>query len=255
MRIEQEIIDFLNEKVEQFNNPRFIESDPIRIPHRYRLKEDIEISGFLAATIAWGNRKMIIQNASKMMNLMGDSPFDFVMSFNEDQLERLDGFVHRTFNGIDLSYFIKALNSIYSNHGGMEKVFTKYASTDSILPAITEFRSLFFSIEHPQRTLKHVSDPAKESSSKRMNMMLRWFCRQDNKGVDFGIWKGISPSILSCPLDVHSGNVARKIGLLERKQNDVKALKELDSNLRVLDAKDPVKYDFALFGLGAFEKF
>jgi uncharacterized protein (TIGR02757 family) len=254
-KIDNELKDFLNEKVIKYNNPNFIESDPILIPHQYNLKEDIEISGFLAATIAWGNRKIIIKNAQKMMELMGNSPYDFVMSFNEDQLERLEGFVHRTFNSVDLSYFIKSLNNIYSNNGGMEKVFTTYASIDSILPAISEFKRVFFSIPHPERTVKHVSDPSKGSSSKRINMMLRWFCRQDNKGVDFGIWKNISPSILSCPLDVHSGKVARQFGLLNRKQNDAKALEELDTNLRILDCNDPVKYDFALFGLGVFEDF
>ena len=253
--IDKDLKDFLDEKVIKYNTPDFIGSDPIQIPHQYQLKEDIEISGFLAATIAWGNRKMIIKNASQMMEMMGNSPFDFVMSYNEDQLERLDGFVHRTYNSIDFGYFIKALNNIYKNHGGMEDVFSSNISADSVLPAITEFKRLFFSIEHPHRTTKHVSDPAKGSSSKRINMMLRWFCRQDNNGVDFGIWKNISPSILSCPLDVHSGNVARQFGLLTRKQNDAKALNELDTNLRMLDSNDPVKYDFALFGLGVFEKF
>ncbi|MDC0579870.1 TIGR02757 family protein [Bacteroidia bacterium] len=250
-----ELKEYLDEKVTQYNSPNFIESDPIQIPHQYDLKEDIEISGFLTATIAWGNRTMIIKNGHKMMQMMGNSPYDFVMSYNETQLKLLDGFVHRTFNSVDFGFFIKALNHIYTNHGGMEKVFSLHQSTGSILPAITEFKRLFFSVEHPIRTTKHVSDPAKGSSSKRINMMLRWFCRQDNHGVDFGIWKNIPPTILSCPLDVHSGNVARQFDLLTRKQNDVKALNELDSNLRLLDANDPVKYDFALFGLGVFEQF
>ena len=250
-----ELKEYLDEKVTQYNSPNFIESDPIQIPHQYDLKEDIEISGFLTATIAWGNRTMIIKNGHKMMQMMGNSPYDFVMSYNENQLKLLDGFVHRTFNSVDFGFFIKALNHIYTNHGGMEKVFSLHQSTGSILPAITEFKRLFFSFEHPIRTTKHVSDPAKGSSSKRINMMLRWFCRQDNHGVDFGIWKNIPPAILSCPLDVHSGNVARQFDLLTRKQNDVKALNELDSNLRLLDANDPVKYDFALFGLGIFEQF
>lgn len=250
-----ELKEYLDEKVTQYNSPNFIESDPIQIPHQYDLKEDIEISGFLTATIAWGNRTMIIKNGHKMMQMMGNSPYDFVMSYNETQLKLLDGFVHRTFNSVDFGFFIKALNHIYTNHGGMEKVFSLHQSTGSILPAITEFKRLFFSVEHPIRTTKHVSDPAKGSSSKRINMMLRWFCRQDNHGVDFGIWKNIPPAILSCPLDVHSGNVARQFDLLTRKQNDVKALNELDSNLRLLDANDPVKYDFALFGLGVFEQF
>jgi uncharacterized protein (TIGR02757 family) len=253
--IDRELKEFLDEKVIKYNTPDFIESDPIQIPHQYSLKEDIEISGFLASTIAWGNRKMIIKNAQQMMNMIGNSPFDFVMSYNEDQLDRLDGFVHRTFNSVDFAYFIIALKNIYKNHGGMEKVFTAHTSSESTLPAITEFKRLFFSIEHPERTTKHVSDPSNGSSSKRINMMLRWFCRQDNKGVDFGIWKDISPSILSCPLDVHSGNVARQFGLLTRIQNDAKALEELDDNLRILDPTDPVKYDFALLGLGVFEKF
>lgn len=253
--IDKELKDFLDDKVIKYNTLDFIGSDPIQIPHQYNLKEDIEISGFLASTIAWGNRKMIIKNAQQMMNMMGNSPFDFVMSFNEDQLERLDGFVHRTFNSTDFAYFIIALNNIYKNHGGMEKVFSSNITSTSVLPAITEFKRLFFSIDHPDRTTKHVSDPSNGSSSKRINMMLRWFCRQDNNGVDFGIWKNISPSILSCPLDVHSGNVARQFGLLNRNQNDAKALEELDANLRMLDSNDPVKYDFALFGLGVFEKF
>jgi uncharacterized protein (TIGR02757 family) len=253
--LDNEIKEFLDEKVNQYNTPDFIESDPISIPHQFTLKEDIEISGFLAATIAWGNRKMIVKNANKMVALMGNSPYDFVMSHNEEQLSNLNGFVHRTFNDVDFKYFIKSLQNIYANHGGMEDVFSSNIANDSVLPSITEFKKLFFAIEHPERSTKHVSDPSKGSSSKRINMMLRWFCRQDNKGVDFGIWKNISPSVLSCPLDVHSGNMARKFGLLHRKQNDAKALAELDNNLRLLDANDPVKYDFALFGLGVFENF
>ena len=255
LHINNEIKQFLDEKVIQYNTAEFIASDPISIPHQFTLKQDIEIAGFLAATIAWGNRKMIIKNANKMVELMGESPYDFVMSHDDQQLDKLTGFVHRTFNDIDFKYFIKSLQNIYLNHQGMENVFKLHKTKDSVLPAITEFKKLFFSIDHPDRTTKHVSDPAKGSSSKRINMMLRWFCRKDNCGVDFGIWDTISPSILSCPLDVHSGNVARKFGLIQRKQNDLKALTELDANLRNLDAKDPVKYDFALFGLGVFENF
>jgi len=255
MNIDKEIIDFLNEKALQYNNPNFIESDPIQIPHLYSLKEDIEIASFLTATISWGNRKMIIKNAQKIMNMMGASPFDFVISHEDHNLEKLDGFVHRTFNEIDLKFFIKSLKNIYLNHGGMETVFSKNISHQSVLPAITEFNKVFFSIEHPSRTTKHISDPFKGSSSKRINMMLRWLCRKDNKGVDFGVWESIPQSILSCPLDIHSGNIARKVGLINRKQNDIIALNELDKNLRILDSQDPVKYDFALFGLGAFEKF
>ena len=250
-----ELKSFLDEKVLQYNTLDFIESDPVQIPHLFSQKEDIEIAGFLSATIAWGNRKMIIQNSHKMMDLIGNSPYDFVMNHQEHHLEKLENFVHRTFNGQDFISFIKSLQNIYTKHGGLEAIFTKYQEPDSLQNAITEFKKVFFEINHQNRTEKHVSDPSKNSSSKRINMWLRWNCRQDNKGVDLGIWKNISPSKLSCPLDVHSGNVTRKLGLLSRSQNDAKAVAELDANLRVLDPNDPVKYDFALFGLGVFEKF
>ncbi|NUY79333.1 TIGR02757 family protein [Flavobacterium sp. MAH-1] len=248
-----ELKSFLDEKSDLYNNPDFIESDPIQIPHSFSVKEDVEISAFLAATIAWGNRKSVIGNAKKMMVLMGDSPFDFVMSHSENDLEKFEGFVHRTFNSEDLKTFVRALRHMYRNHGGMEAVFTKNAN--DLQTGISEFKKIFFEIPHQYRTQKHISDPLRGSAAKRIHMMLRWLARQDNKGVDLGIWKGISPSLLSCPLDVHSGNIARKLGILTRKQNDSKALAELDAKLRELDPKDPVKYDFALFGLGAFEKF
>ncbi len=244
--------EFLDEKVNQYNNPRFIESDPIQIPHQYRDKEDIEISAFLTATISWGNRKMIIQNAQKLMNLMGNSPYDYIMEWKPREME---SFVHRTFNATDLSFFMEALQHIYKVHGGLESVFSKYVEPESVQNSIHHFKRHFFEIGHPERTQKHISDPSKGSAAKRINMFLRWMVRNDNAGVDFGIWNKISPSILSCPLDVHSGNVARKLGLLNRKQNDAKALKELDAKLREMDPSDPVKYDFALFGLGVFEKF
>lgn len=248
-----ELKEFLDEKVELYNNPNFIESDPIQIPHLYSLKEDIEIAGFLAATIAWGNRKMIINNAKKMMDLMGNSPYDFVMNHSESQLESLENFVHRTFNGQDFVGFIKGLQHIYQNHNGLEAVFCKQNPT--MQHTISEFKQLFFEIPHLARTEKHISDPLNGSAAKRINMYLRWMIRKDNKGVDLGIWNSIAPALLSCPLDVHSGNVARKLELLTRKQNDAKALAELDDNLRKLDPNDPVKYDFALFGLGVFEGF
>ena len=253
--LNKEIKEFLDEKVIQYNNPNFIETDPISIPHRYKNKNDIEISGFLTATIAWGNRKMILRNANKMMDLMGNSPFDFIMQHNEKQLNTLDGFVHRTFNAEDFKFFIKSLKNIYKNHGGLETIFNNYSTDLSTQEAIHELKQIFFSINHPARTTKHISDPHKGSAAKRINMYLRWLVRNDNNGVDFGIWKSISPSSLSCPLDVHSGNLARKFGLITRKQNDNKALAELDKNLRLLDPNDPTKYDFALFGLGVFEKF
>ncbi|MFV0189225.1 MULTISPECIES: TIGR02757 family protein [Empedobacter] len=249
------IKDFLDEKVVQYNTLEFIDSDPVQIPHRYSLKEDIEIAGFLAATISWGNRKMIIKNANKMMNLMGNSPYDFLMNASDNNINTIDGFVHRTFNSEDLKFFLKSLRNIYQNHDGLEHVFSQHQTSDSTQESISKFKQTFFEINHLDRTTKHVSDPLNNSAAKRLNMMLRWFCRQDNQGVDLGIWKSIPTSILSCPLDVHSGNVARKLGILTRKQNDAKALKELDTKLRELDANDPVKYDFALFGLGVFEGF
>ena len=251
-----ELKSFLDEKVELYNNPNFIESDPIQIPHLFSQKEDVEIAGFLSATIAWGNRKMIIKNAHRMMDLMGNAPYDFVMSHNENDLERLQSFVHRTFNNQDFAFFIQSLQNIYSNHYGLEAVFSKSISNGNLMQmGISDFKKTFFEIEHLYRTEKHVSDPLNNSAAKRINMFLRWMVRQDNKGVDLGIWKSISPSTLSCPLDVHSGNVARKLGLLTRKQNDGKAVSELDSILRNFDENDPVKYDFALFGIGVFEGF
>lgn len=252
---QNELREFLDEKADFYNHPNFIETDPIQIPHRFSIKEDIEIAGFLSATIAWGNRKSIIANATRMMDLMGNAPYDFVMSHHENDLERLQVFVHRTFNGQDFTTFIRAMRHTYQNHGGLETVFSRQQDGGNLQQGIHEFRKIFFEIEHAQRTQKHVSDPMNNSAAKRINMYLRWMVRRDNKGVDFGIWKNISPAQLSCPLDVHSGNVARKLGLLTRVQNDGKALVELDQTLRKLDASDPVKYDFALFGLGAFEKF
>lgn len=250
-----ELKEFLDEKADLYNRPDFIDSDPIQIPHQFSLKEDIEIAGFLSATLAWGNRKMIIKSGQKLMNLLGDAPYDFVMTHSETDLERLDGFVHRTFNATDARTFIKALQNIYNNHGGMEAVFSQNISENRLPKSIHHFRKVFFDIEHEPRTQKHLSDPLKNSSAKRINMFLRWMVRNDGRGVDLGIWKKIRPAQLSCPLDVHSGNVARKIGLLTRKQNDAAALEELDLNLRKLDKTDPVKYDFALFGLGVFEGF
>lgn len=250
-----ELKDFLDEKVILYNNPKFIESDPIQVPHRFSKKEDIEIAGFLTATIAWGNRKSIINNANKMMELLDHSPFEFIMQHQDTDLEKLMPFVHRTFNGYDFIQFIKSLQHIYQNHKGLEALFAKNAKDGSLQNSIHEFKNVFFEIPHLERTKKHVSDPLKNSAAKRINMFLRWMVRNDNNGVDFGIWHSLSSAQLSCPLDVHSGNVARKLGLLKRKQNDGKSLAELDTSLRQLDPNDPVKYDFALFGLGVFEGF
>lgn len=251
----EELKEFLDEKVEKYNCSNFIENDPISIPHRFASKEDIEISGFLAATIAWGNRTMILRNANRMMAYLDDSPYDFIMNHSESDLERISTVIHRTFNAEDFIYFIKALKHIYETKNGLEGIFNQYRTQDSLQPAIHQFRNMFFELQHDSRTMKHISDPLKGSAAKKLNMYLRWMIRKDDRAVDFGIWKSISPSILSCPLDVHSGNVARKLGLLTRKQNDTKAVSELDSNLREMDSNDPVKYDFALFGLGVFEGF
>lgn len=250
-----ELKEFLDTKVNLYNHPKFIESDPIQVPHLFSKKEDIEIAGFLTATIAWGNRKSIINNAHRLMQLLDNSPFDFMTNHKDSDLEKLQSFVHRTFNGDDLIQFVHSLKYIYQKHDGLEAVFSKHAKSDSLQTSIHEFKKVFFQTPHLPRTKKHVSDPLKNSAAKRINMFLRWMVREDNNGVDFGIWKSLSPSQLSCPLDVHSGNVARKLGLLKRKQNDAKALSELDKNLRKIDPNDPVKYDFALFGLGVFEGF
>jgi uncharacterized protein (TIGR02757 family) len=249
----RELKDFLDARVDMYNRPEFIGCDPVSIPHRFSVKEDIEISGFLAATVAWGNRVSILKSADRMMKIMGKSPYDFIISHKEIDLKGIDGTMHRTFHAEDFIYFIEALKYIYKEKGGMEGIFLRFQTEDSLQLAIHEFRRIFFELPHNARTMKHVSDPFKGSAAKKMNMFLRWMVRKDDRGVDFGLWKSIPPSILSCPLDVHSGNVARKLGLIKRRQNDSKAVTELDKILRELDREDPVKYDFALFGLGAFE--
>lgn len=249
----QEIYNLLEEKYFQFNQLEFISSDPISIPHLFDRKEDVEIAGFLVATIAWGQRKSIITNGKKMVELMDLAPYDFVMNHSENDLKRLNKFVHRTFNATDLTFFMQSLQHIYTKHGGLESVFALHPI--DMKKSIHHFKKVFFEIEHPKRTEKHVADPLKKSSAKRINMFLRWMCRKDKQGVDFGIWNAIEPKSLMCPLDVHSGNVARKLGLLNRSQNDWQAVEELTNQLRVFDKNDPVKYDFSLFGLGVFEGF
>ncbi len=253
--MDEEIKIFLEEKVRQYNHPGFIEDDPISVPHRYSRKEDIEISAFLAATISWGNRVQIVKNAHRLLDIMGESPFDFIMSHQQKDLEKCSGFYYRTFNEDDLKYFVLALKNIYTRYADMESIFVQYATTDSLQGAIHHFRNIFFALEHHPRMRKHVSDPLNGSAAKKINMFLRWLIRKDASGVDLGIWKQLKPSQLSCPLDVHSAGIARKLGLLSRKQNDAKAVQELDAHLRRMDPQDPVKYDFALFGLGIFEKF
>jgi uncharacterized protein (TIGR02757 family) len=256
MRIKkEELKGFLDARVDLYNRPEFIGSDPVSIPHRFSAKEDIEIAGFLAATIAWGNRVSILKSSDRMMKLLGDAPFDFIMNHTDNDLRAIEGAMHRTFNAEDFIYFIEALKYLYLEKGGIEAIFSRYQTRDSLQPAIHEFRKIFLGLPHNQRTSRHISDPFKGSAAKKINMYLRWMVRKDDRGVDFGIWKSIPPSVLSCPLDVHSGSVARKLGLLTRRQNDAKAVAELDMNLRALDPSDPVRYDFALFGLGVFENF
>ncbi len=250
-----ELKEFLDEKVELYNRPAFIESDPISIPHQFTKKQDIEIAGFLAATIAWGNRKMILRNANRMMELLDNSPYEFIMNSSNYETEMIRKFVHRTFNSTDLIYFLKALQNIYRHKGGLETIFNSHQTSDSLLPAIHEFHKIFFELSHEKRTERHVSDPFKGSAAKKLNMFLRWMVRRDNNGVDFGLWDRIDPALLYIPLDLHSGNTARRLGLLTRKMNDWKAVEELTGILREFDPTDPVKYDFALFGLGVNEKF
>ena len=247
-----ELKDFLDDQVDLYNRKDFIQDDPISIPHRYSLKEDIEISGFLTATIAWGRRPMILKNAERLMLLMDDSPYDFISNANRKELKTVDDFVHRTFNGEDCCYFLSALKKVYQKHGGLEGIFSipcQLTGGDMGF-SINEARKTFLSFNPPTRVNKHFADPLRNSSAKRINMFLRWMVRKDRRGVDFGIWKSIKPSMLFCPLDVHSGRVARQLGLLLRKQDDWKATTELTTNLRILDPVDPVKYDFALFGMG-----
>jgi len=251
------IKEFLDEKVFLYNNKSFIETDPIQIPHLFTKKEDIEIAGFLAATIAWGQRKSIINNAKQLVTWMDMSPHEFIIGAKTKDLAVFKKFVHRTFNGDDCVFFLQSLQNLYKEFNSLENAFSSGLSkkdTDSYA-TITNFRKNFFSIKHPSRTEKHVSNPSGGSSAKRLCMYLRWMVRKDKTGVDFGIWNSISPSNLYLPLDVHTGNISRKLGLLHRKQNDWKAVNEITQMLKKFDPKDPIRYDFALFGLGVFEKF
>ena len=247
--LQSELQEYLDFKVEQYNTPLFIESDPIQLPHHFSRKEDIEIVAFLVSTIAWGKRSMIIKNGERLLEIMEHSPFEFIQNYKSGEL---DDFVHRTFNAIDLDFFFSSLRQIYEN-GGLEKAFSENKHIPGIKGRIVNFRNHFLATEHLQRSEKHVSNPLKNSAAKRINMFLRWMVRNDNCGVDFGIWKSISSAELMIPLDVHTSVNARELGLLIRKQNDWKALEELMVNLRKFDPADPAKYDFALFGIGAFE--
>jgi len=244
--------DYLESKYNKFANLEFIENDPIQIPHLYGSKEDIEISGFITSTIAWGQRVSIIKNSRHFMELMDDSPYDFVINHTQTDLERFSKAVHRTFNGEDLAFFIMSLKNIYVNHNGLEGVL---GNSSNVYSNLTSFYKIFFEPEHLPRTRRHVANVESGSAAKRLNMFLRWMVRDDGRGVDFGLWKNISPADLYIPLDIHSGRIARLLGLLKRNQNDWKAVCELTDILRKFDPLDPVKYDFALFGVGVNEDF
>jgi uncharacterized protein (TIGR02757 family) len=253
MMPKDELIDFLNFKSDQYENIDFLQSDPIQLPHQFKQKEDIELVGLLVSTIAWGNRKSIIKSGENLLEIMENEPYNFVTNYTSDQL-RQSKFVHRTFNVHDLDFFFRGLRRIYEN-GGLETAFGAHPSIEGIKGRIIQFRTSMLLTTHEMRSVKHISDPMRNSAAKRLNMFLRWMVRDAKKGVDFGIWKSISSSELYLPLDVHTSTNARKLELLHRKQDDWKALEELMTGLREFDPADPVKYDFALFGLGAFEKF
>jgi len=251
---ERELKEFLESKVELYNQPSFVKDDPISIPHLFTKQQDIEIAGFFAAIFSWGNRTTIIRKSKELMQLLNNAPHDFCLNHSPKELKRLTRFKHRTFNATDLLYFIEFLKHHYSKHKSLESAFTTHGTT--VEEMLTGFHHYFFSLEHvPARTKKHIATPERKSSCKRLNMFLRWMVRKDNKGVDFGIWKNISPSKLICPIDLHVARVAKRLNILARKQTDWQAAIELTNYLRTLDSKDPVKYDFALFGLGVMEKY
>ncbi|WP_017731797.1 TIGR02757 family protein [Nafulsella turpanensis] len=249
---------FLDEKVAKYNQPSFIPDDPVSIPHLFSKKEDIEISGFWAAVLAWGQRKTIIKKCRELFALMDWAPHDFMLHHQEEDLKRFLQFKHRTFNTTDTLYFIEFLSWYYRRYPSLEDGFVQHLSPADthVGPGLIGFHNLFFSLPYaPQRTRKHVATPARKAACKRLLMFLRWMVRHDNNGVDFGIWKQIQPSQLVCPCDVHVDRVGRKLGLISRKQTDWLTALELTENLKLLDSRDPVKYDFALFGLGVEEKF
>ena len=252
----QAIKEFLDEKADLYNAVDFIGTDPIQVPHQYEDPADIEIAGFLTAILAWGKKTTIISKARELLSLMPGGPHAFIRDFNEEDLDRFLPFVHRTFNGMDCIYFLTALQHLYRYEGGLRSTFEEgYLLHGNLFGAIVRFREVFFRVADPGRTAKHIADPSRGSSGKRLNMYLRWMVRTDRRGVDFGLWKKIPMHALYVPLDVHTGSVARKLGLLNRRQNDWKAVEELTSRLREFDPDDPVRYDFALFGLGSFEQF
>lgn len=248
--LDEKIKNILEENYIKFNCRDFIKTDPIQIPHRYSIKEDIEIAAFLTSVIAWGIRKSIINNADKLMKLMDNKPYDFIMNSSEKDLKLFDNFKHRTFNGTDCKYFIHSLKNIYRNYKGLHEVFySKYKENNRIDEAIQHFRNIFFELSHERRTEKHIGNIEKNSALKKINMFLRWMVRKDIYGVDFGLWNNISPAHLYLPLDIHAGKISRELRLLTRNTNDWKAVVEVTENLKKYDANDPVKYDFALFSL------
>lgn len=249
-----ELKQFLDLKAEQFNKPDFIENDPVSIPHMFKKKQDIEISGLFAAVLAWGQRKTIIRKCKELLERMDNEPHNFILNHRDKDLRVFSDFKHRTFNGIDTVYFIESLRALYLKHESLEDVFPVSASEITIEKGLIHFHHRFFSLEdHPHRTKKHLPTPERKSTCKRLVMYLRWMVRRDNNGVDFGIWKKISPSQLVCPCDLHVDRVARKLKLIKRKQTDWQTALELTAHLRKFDPVDPVKYDFALFGLGIDE--
>ncbi len=248
---------FLDSKISVYNRPAFIKDDPVSVPHLFTSKQDIEIAGFFAAIFAWGQRVTIISKCKELLQLMDNAPFQFIRQHKEKDLKRLQHFKHRTFQATDLFYFIEFLEQHYSRNESLENAFAESVSKKdlSIENGLNDFRKYFFSLPHEKRTEKHIASPETGSSCKRLNMFLRWMVRKDRNGVDFGLWKNISPSQLICPLDVHVARVARQLKILQRKQNDWQAAVELTAYLRTLDKNDPVKYDYALFSLGVIEKF
>ncbi len=243
-------------KTRLYNTPEFVATDPVSIPHGYTRKEDREVAGFLAATLAWGQRVTILRNCQKLLQPMDGAPYEFVLHASTAELRPFHSFVHRTFNGQDAVCFLLALRHVYRHHGGLEQIFSPLPNdVPDSGSHITRARNRFFEIAHPARSEKHFANPARGSAAKRINMFLRWMVRHDEQGVDFGLWKNFPTHQLICPLDVHSGRVARKLGLLSRKQDDWTAAVELTQNLRRIDPIDPVRFDIALFGLGVFEGF
>lgn len=249
--------NLLDEKVRLYNQPSFIDRDPIVIPHRYTLKQDIEISGLFAAVLAWGNRTSIINNCNRLMAWMDNAPYDFIRNHEEIELKKFLGFAHRTFNATDLLYFISFLKYHYTKYESLEDAFVpgKKYTGDTVEQALVHFHNYFFSIEHPERTRKHISTPERKSACKRINMYLRWMVRKDKQGVDFGIWNKISPAQLICPLDVHVARVAQRLELLENDKSNWQNALQLTNHLRQLNPKDPAVYDYALFGLGMAERY